>query len=85
MIEVKGLEKEFRIHQARPGLTGALRDLFNREYKTVKAVDDISFQVEAGEIFALIGENGAACGFASVRQILPAHAGGRHLSGSFQV
>ncbi len=59
MIEVKGLEKEFRIHQARPGLTGALRDLFNREYKTVKAVDDISFQVEAGEIFALIGENGA--------------------------
>ncbi|WP_134687137.1 ABC transporter ATP-binding protein [Brevibacillus migulae] len=59
MIEIKGLEKEFRIHQARPGLAGAFRDLFNREYKTVKAVDDISFQVEAGEIFALIGENGA--------------------------
>lgn len=59
MIEIKGLQKEFRIHQARPGLAGAFRDLFNREYKTVKAVDDISFQVEAGEIFALIGENGA--------------------------
>jgi len=59
MIEIRGLEKEFRIHQARPGLAGAFRDLFNREYKTVKAVDDISFQVEAGEIFALIGENGA--------------------------
>jgi len=59
MLHVKGLQKEFRIHQARPGLTGALRDLFNREYKTVKAVDNISFEVEAGEIFALIGENGA--------------------------
>ncbi|MGE5703611.1 MAG: ABC transporter ATP-binding protein [Clostridia bacterium] len=59
MILVKDLQKEFKIHQARAGLGGALRDLFNREYKTVKAVDSISFEVEAGEIFALIGENGA--------------------------
>jgi ABC-2 type transport system ATP-binding protein len=59
MIQVKGLQKEFRIHQARPGLGGAFRDLFNREYKTVKAVDDVSFTVDEGEIFALIGENGA--------------------------
>jgi ABC-2 type transport system ATP-binding protein len=59
MIEVKGLVKEFRIHQARPGLGGAFRDLFSREYKTVKAVDHITFSVEEGEMFALIGENGA--------------------------
>ncbi len=59
MIHVKDLQKEFKIHQSRSGLSGALRDLFKREYKTVRAVDSISFDVEEGEIFALIGENGA--------------------------
>ncbi|MDA5110066.1 MULTISPECIES: ABC transporter ATP-binding protein [Brevibacillus] len=59
MIRVSHLQKEFHIHQARAGLAGAFRDLFSREYKTVKAVDDISFTVEEGEMFALIGENGA--------------------------
>jgi ABC-2 type transport system ATP-binding protein len=59
MISVNRLQKEFRIHQARSGLAGAFRDLFSREYKTVKAVDDISFEVSEGEMFALIGENGA--------------------------
>ncbi|GAA4722477.1 ATP-binding cassette domain-containing protein [Brevibacillus fulvus] len=59
MIKIQNLQKEFRIHQARSGLAGAFRDLFRREYKTVKAVDDVSFEVAEGEIFALIGENGA--------------------------
>ncbi|MFM1655290.1 ATP-binding cassette domain-containing protein [Brevibacillus sp. B_LB10_24] len=59
MIKVSQLQKVFRIHQARSGLAGAFRDLFNRQYKTVKAVDGVSFQVEEGEFFALIGENGA--------------------------
>lgn len=59
MIQVKHLQKEFRIHQSRSGLGGAFRDLFSREYKTVKAVDHLSFTVEEGEMFALIGENGA--------------------------
>ncbi|MED1794955.1 ATP-binding cassette domain-containing protein [Brevibacillus nitrificans] len=59
MIQVKQLQKEFRIHQSRAGLGGAFRDLFSREYKTVKAVDNLSFTVEEGEMFALIGENGA--------------------------
>lgn len=59
MIQVNHLQKEFRIHQARSGLGGAFRDLFSREYKTVKAVNDLSFKVEEGEMFALIGENGA--------------------------
>ncbi|EJL20216.1 ATP-binding cassette domain-containing protein [Brevibacillus sp. BC25] len=59
MIQVNHLQKDFRIHQSRPGLGGAFRDLFSREYKTVNAVDDLSFTVEEGEMFALIGENGA--------------------------
>ncbi len=59
MIQVKNLQKVFRIHQARPGLAGAFRDLFDRRYKTVQAVHGVSFAVEEGEFFALIGENGA--------------------------
>ncbi|WP_429845276.1 ABC transporter ATP-binding protein [Brevibacillus sp. FIR094] len=59
MIQVNHLQKDFRIHQSRPGLGGAFRDLFSREYKTVNAVDDLSFTVKEGEMFALIGENGA--------------------------
>lgn len=59
MIRVRQLQKVFRIHQARSGLAGAFRDLFDRQYKTVKAVDGVSFEVEKGEFFALIGENGA--------------------------
>ncbi|MCK9909703.1 ATP-binding cassette domain-containing protein, partial [Microbacteriaceae bacterium K1510] len=59
VLKVNNLQKEFRIHQARSGLAGAFRDLFSREYKTVMAVDQLSFEVTEGEMFALIGENGA--------------------------
>jgi len=59
MIQVQNLRKEFRIHQARPGLGGAFLDLFKRTYRTVKAVDNLTFSVQTGEVFALIGENGA--------------------------
>ncbi|GAB7389331.1 ATP-binding cassette domain-containing protein [Bacillaceae bacterium] len=59
MIEVKNLVKEFKVHQSREGLLGAFRDLFNRDYKLIRAVDDISFEVQRGEFLAYIGENGA--------------------------
>lgn len=58
-IEVKDLTKEFKSYRSREGLKGAFRDLFTREYNTVKAVNGISFQVEQGEMVGYIGENGA--------------------------
>lgn len=58
-IDVQGLTKEFKVHQARPGLTGAFRDLFNRRYKYIRAVDQIDLQVAEGEMVGYIGENGA--------------------------
>jgi ABC-2 type transport system ATP-binding protein len=58
-IEVDHVSKEFRIHKRAPGLWASARSLLWREYETKKAVDDISFQVERGEIVGYIGPNGA--------------------------
>ena len=59
IISVENLSKEYRQRKGREGLTGAVRDLFQREYKTVKAVDGISFSIEKGEVVGYIGPNGA--------------------------
>lgn len=58
-IRVKELRKEFKVQQNREGLVGALRDLFDRRYQEVVAVDSISFDIPQGEICGYIGENGA--------------------------
>lgn len=58
-INAQGLTKEFKSHKSRPGLKGAFRDLLNREYQLLRAVDDVSLQVNEGEMVGYIGENGA--------------------------
>ena len=59
VIEVQGLRKEFTAYSSRPGLKGAFRDLLNRNYKIVPAVNDVSFTIKQGEMVGYIGENGA--------------------------
>ncbi|EFM11237.1 ABC transporter related protein [Paenibacillus curdlanolyticus YK9] len=59
MIQVSGLSKHYRIAQKKPGLSGAIKGLFSREYQVKKAVDDISFQIRPGEMVGYIGANGA--------------------------
>jgi hypothetical protein len=54
-IQVQQLRKEFKVQQNREGLSGALRDLFDRRYNRVVAVDDISFSIPQGEICGYIG------------------------------
>lgn len=58
-IEVHSLCKTFRISQRNPGLAGALKGLFKRNYVYKKAIDDISFSIEEGELIGFIGPNGA--------------------------
>ncbi len=59
IIEADGLAKTYRVYQKQRGLMGAVRGLFRREYKEVRAVDDVSFQIEPGEIVGFLGPNGA--------------------------
>src|SRR3954462_15394592 len=59
IIQAENLAKIYRVFQKKPGLTGALRALVRREYKTVNAVDHVSFSIEPGEMVAFLGPNGA--------------------------
>jgi ABC-2 type transport system ATP-binding protein len=59
LVSVEGLVKEFRTFERREGLLGAIADLFSRQYRTVRAVDGISFEVKPGEMVGYIGPNGA--------------------------
>lgn len=58
-IIVENLCKSFFISQRTEGIKGAVSGLFHRTGKEVKALDNISFQVEEGEIIGYIGPNGA--------------------------
>ncbi|HIW32052.1 MAG TPA: ATP-binding cassette domain-containing protein [Candidatus Paenibacillus intestinavium] len=58
-IDVKDLRKQFKVQKNREGLSGAMKDLFKRQYQEVTAVKDITFQIPQGEICGYIGENGA--------------------------
>ena len=59
IIEATNLTKIYRVFQKKEGLLGAVRGLFRREYKEVRAVDDVSFTIEPGEIVGFLGPNGA--------------------------
>ncbi len=59
LIEVSGLTRVFSVTRRAPGLWGALRSLVSPETSEVRAVSELSFSVEEGELLAFIGPNGA--------------------------
>jgi ABC-2 type transport system ATP-binding protein len=59
IISIKNLKKYFKVYKKQPGLMGSIKSLWHREYEEVKAVDDISFDIQPGEIIGFIGQNGA--------------------------
>jgi ABC-2 type transport system ATP-binding protein len=59
VIEVDRLVKHYRVHERPPGVSAAIRSLFSRPMHVVKAVDEISFRIAAGERVGFLGPNGA--------------------------
>src|SRR5450631_3867884 len=59
IIAAAGLSKTYRVYQKKEGLLGALRGLFRREYKEVRAVENVNFTIEPAEIVGFLGPNGA--------------------------
>lgn len=58
-IQVSNLKKYYQVHDKEPGFVGSLKSFVSRKYRDVKAVDDISFEIETGEIVGFLGPNGA--------------------------
>jgi ABC-2 type transport system ATP-binding protein len=58
-IRVAGLRKTFNVPVREAGLRAAVRSLVQRETREVRAVDDIGFEIGAGEIVGFLGPNGA--------------------------
>jgi len=58
-IEVKHINKVFKVAEKEKGKFSTLKNFFNRKYKYIKAIDDISFSIKKGEIVGYIGPNGA--------------------------
>jgi ABC-2 type transport system ATP-binding protein len=59
MIRTRDLRKHYRVHERSPGVASALRSLFHRKYKTVRAVDGIDLTIQTGERVGFLGPNGA--------------------------
>lgn len=59
IISIKNITKEFKVLNRREGLKGSIKDLFSRNYKVVRAVDNISMNISQGEIVGYLGPNGA--------------------------
>ncbi|MBR6663262.1 MAG: ATP-binding cassette domain-containing protein, partial [Alphaproteobacteria bacterium] len=55
IIEVSQLSKKFKIKKS----TSSIKNIFKPEYRTITAVDKISFNIKKGERVAFIGPNGA--------------------------
>ncbi len=59
VISVSNLSKHYSVYKKEPGLIGSVKSLVRRKYETVKAVEDISFEINEGEFVGFIGPNGA--------------------------
>jgi hypothetical protein len=49
-ILVENLVKTFRVAEREPGIGGAIKGLVSRRYRTVRALDGVSFALETGEL-----------------------------------
>jgi ABC-2 type transport system ATP-binding protein len=59
LIQVQDLCRDYRLVDKREGISGGLLDLLRPRRRLLRAVDQVSFAIEAGEMVGYIGANGA--------------------------
>jgi len=59
LIKVRGLTKDYRLIKKREGVTGGLVDLIRPRKELLRAVENVSFDIPAGDMVGYIGANGA--------------------------
>lgn len=59
IIKLQNVSKEFKVLNRHEGLRGSIKDLFSRDYKIIKAVNQVSMDIMPGEIVGYLGPNGA--------------------------
>jgi ABC-2 type transport system ATP-binding protein len=59
LIHVEEISKIYKIAKRQPGMVGAVKSIFKREYINMPAVRDVSFSIAPGEMVGYIGPNGA--------------------------
>ena len=58
-ITVQQLSKTYQVPEREGGFGAAVRSFFKRKYKDVKAVQQVDFKIEQGEVVGFLGPNGA--------------------------
>jgi ABC-2 type transport system ATP-binding protein len=58
-VEIRNLQKSYRVYQKQEGLLASFKGLFHREFREVAAVKGIDLDVAQGEFVAFLGPNGA--------------------------
>ena len=59
IIAVNNLSKIYPVAIKQPGLKGTISHFFRRTYREIKAVQNVSFQIQPGEVVGFLGGNGA--------------------------
>ena len=59
IIAVENLSKIYPVAVKEPGIKGTLAHFFRRNYRQIKAVQNVSFYIEPGEMVGFLGANGA--------------------------
>jgi len=59
IIQVKNLKKDYKVYKDHKGYIGAFRNLFDRRFSLIHAVNQVNFEINPGELVGYIGPNGA--------------------------
>lgn len=59
MIKLKNINKTFKVAKRNAGFGQAMKSFFKKDYTLIKALDDVSFTINDGEMVGYIGPNGA--------------------------